>query len=97
MDTNYYGIPLKNSLYKISHIPPIATAQPSIVVIAFSFRADSTLTDEDNYIFTNKNTSRGVTISRNAIKILGAEAKLELEYDQQDWNTMIIQYSFITD
>ena len=97
LDTKYYGIPLKNSLYKISHIPPIATAQPSIVVFAFSFRADSTLTDEDDYIFTNKNTSRGVTISRNAVNILGAEAKLELHYDREDWNTMIIQYSFITD
>ena len=38
-----------------------------------------------------------VAIQRNAVNILGAEAKLELDYDQQDWNTMIIQYSFITD
>ena len=96
LDTKYYGIPLKNSLYKISHIPPIATAQPSIVVIAFSFRADSTLTDEDNYIFTNKSSSRGFTISRNGLNILGSQDRLELEYNLNEWNTLIIQYSYIT-
>ena len=97
LDTGHYGIPLKNTLYKISHFTTLATAKPSIVVIAFSFRTDDILTDKDAYIFTNKNTSRGITISRNAVNILGAEARLELHYDHDDWNTMIIQYSMITD
>ena len=97
LDTGHYGIPLKNTLYKLSHFTTLATAKPSIVVIAFSFRTDDILTDKDAYIFTNKNTSRGVTISRNAVNILGAEARLELHYDPDDWNTMIIQYSLITD
>ena len=67
------------------------------MLFAFSFRTDDIFTDEDAYIFTNKNTSKGVTISRNALNILGAEARLELHYDYDDWNTMIIQYSLITD
>ena len=84
-------------MYKLSHFTTLATAKPSIVVIAFSFRTEAALTDEDVYIFTNKNISRGVTISKNALNILGAEARLELHYDYDDWNTMIIQYSLITD
>ena len=98
LDTRHYGIPLKNTLYKLSHFTTLATAKPSIVLFAFSFRrTDDTFTDEDAYIFTNKNTSRGVTISRKALNILGADDRLELHYDYNDWNTMIIQYSLITD
>ena len=66
------------------------------MVVAFSFKASATLTDEDNYIFTNKNSSRGVTISRNSLNILGSQARLDLEYKPNDWNTVIIQYSNIT-
>ena len=47
LDTGHYGIPLKNSLYKISDFTTLATAKPSIAVIAFSFRTDAVLTDED--------------------------------------------------
>ena len=98
LDTGHYGIPLKNTLYKISHFTTLATAKPSIVLFAFSFRrTDDPFTDEDAYIFTNKNTSRGVTISRKALNILGAADRLELYYIYDDWNTMIIQYSMITD
>ena len=35
LDTRHYGIPLKNTLYKLSHFTTLATAKPSIVVIAF--------------------------------------------------------------
>ena len=97
LDTGHYGIPLKNTLYKLSHFTTLATAKPSIVLFAFSFnRIDDTFTDEDAYIFTNKNTSRGVTILRKALNILGAADRLELHYIYDDWNTMIIQYSLIT-
>ena len=54
LDTGHYGIPLKNTLYKLSHFTTLATAKPSIVVIAFSFRADSTLTDKDDYILRTR-------------------------------------------
>ena len=95
LDSGYYGISLKNSLYKVSDVA-IASAIPSIMVVAFSFKASATLTDEDNYIFTNKNSSRGITISRNSLNILGSQARLDLEYKPNDWNTVIIQYSNIT-
>ena len=96
LDSGYYGISLKNSLYKISEVP-FAFAEPSITVVAFSFRVSATLTDEDHYIFTNKEISRGVAISRNALNILGSTDRLELKYDINDWNTLIIQYSLITE
>ena len=95
LDSGYYGIFLKNSLYKVSDVT-IASATPFIMVVAFSFKATATLTDEDDYIFTNKNSSRGITISRNSLNILGSQARLDLGYKYNDWNTMIIQYSNIT-
>ena len=95
LDSGYYGISLKNSLYKVSDVA-IASAIPSIMVVAFSFKVSATLTDEDNYIFTNKNSSRGITISRNSLNILGSQVRYDLEYKYNDWNTMIIQYSNIT-
>ena len=67
------------------------------MVVALSFRVSATLTDEDHYIFTNKRISRGVAISRNALNILGSTDRLELKYDLNDWNTLIIQYSLITE
>ena len=96
LDSGYYGIFLKDSLYKISHVPA-AFAPPSIMVVALSFRISATLTDADHYIFTNKSISRGVAISRNVLNILGSQYRMELEYDVNDWNTLIIQYSFITE
>ena len=66
------------------------------MVVAFSFHISATLTDEDHYIFTNKRISRGVAISRNGLNILGSQDRLELEYNVNDWNTLIIQYSCIT-
>ena len=44
LPTGYYGIPLKNSLYKVSHVPTIAETSPSIMVIAFFFHGSATLT-----------------------------------------------------
>ena len=83
LNSGYYGIFLKNSLYKVSNVT-IASTTPFIMVVAFSFKADATLTDEDDYIFTNKNSSRGITISRNSLNILGSQARLDLEYKYND-------------
>ena len=75
LDSGYYGISLKNSLYKISDVPA-AFAVPSITVVALSFHISATLTDEDHYIFINKRISRGVAISRNGLNILGSQDRL---------------------
>ena len=83
-------------MYRISNVN-IATAFPSILVAAFSFRATADLSWEDTYIFTDKIGSRGVVISRQKLSILGSEERLDLEYEYKDWNTMIIQYSCITE
>ena len=96
LPTGYYGISLKNSLYKISGAWLEAEVLPSIMVVAFSFKVAAPLTQEDCYIFTNKDNTRGVTISKNSLNILGSEERLELEYDIRNWNTLILQYSFVT-
>ena len=90
-----YGIPLMDSLYKISDIQT-ATAGGSICFFAFTFKVSSKLTSESNHIFTNETGTRGVTISKKALNILGTDP-LELEYNYRNWNTMIIQYSNITE
>ena len=96
LKSHYFGLPLKNSLYKISNVR-IAAAFPSILVAAFSFRVTADLSWEDTYIFTDKIGSRGVVISKEKLNILGSEGRLDLEYEYKDWNTMIIQYSNITE
>ena len=47
--------------------------------------------------FSNNTGSRGITISSKAINILGAQARQELTYDAAEWNTMLIQWSAISD
>ena len=34
---------------------------------------------------------------KESLNILGSEGRLDLEYEYQDWNTRILQYSFITE
>ena len=93
----FYGIPLKNSLYKLSGM--IAGIIPSsMMMVAFSFKVSAPLSDEDNYIFTDQYSFRGVTISKKSLNILGSEHRLDLEYyPKGEWNTMIIQYSRVTE
>ena len=96
LKTGYYGIPLKDSLYRIPKVQTIAELAPSIMTIALSFRLTGSLTQKDHYIVTNEDSTRGVSISKTSLNILGSEARLELEYDYHDWNTIFIQYSLIT-
>ena len=88
-----FGIQLKESLYKISDVGD-ATTPPSICVIALEFKVSGEMSD-DCYIICNEPKSRGVSISSKSINILGTDS-LKLEYDQRDWNTLVIQYSNVT-
>ena len=91
----FYGIPLKDTLYKISDIQT-ATVPPSICYIAFAFRVTSQLSNENDYIFTNETGTRGVTISEKSLNFLGTDP-LDLHYNYKGWNTLVVQYSNITD
>ena len=90
-----YGIPFKNSLYKVPGVD-MAIGKPSICVIAFAFKPIST-SNENDFIFTNGTGTRAVTISSRSLNIWGIESPLDLEYHRDDWNRMILQYSRITD
>ena len=97
LKTGYYGIPLKDSLYKITpEVPTVAKATPTIMTITFSFRLTAPLMQKDHYIVTNEDSSRGVSISKTSLNILGSDGKLELLYNYRDWNTVFIQYSLVT-
>ena len=75
----YYGIPLKNSLYKLSGM--IAGIIPrSIMMVAFTFKVSAPLSNEDDYIFTDPYGCRGVTISKKSLNILGSKHRLDLDY-----------------
>ena len=52
---------------------------------------------KDYTIFTNDNGSRGVIISSKTINILGAQTRQELTYDSSEWNTILIQWSCVSD
>ena len=65
-------------------------------MIAFAFKPIST-SNENDFIFTNGSGTRAVTISNQSLNIWGIESPLDLEYNRDDWNRMILQYSRITD
>ena len=90
----FYGLPLKNTLYQIRDIET-AAANSTMCLIAFAFKTTTELSEEVT-IFTNKTETRGVTISKSSLNILGTDP-LNLEYHYRDWNTVIIQYSNIED
>ena len=91
----FYGIPLKDSLYKIADIRT-ATTPAMICIFAFQFKVTSELSNENDYIFTTETATRGVTISKKSLNILGTDP-MDLEYDTRGWNTLVIQYSCMTD
>ena len=95
LKSRYYTLPLKKSLYKISKLPSVTLDPWSIMITVFSFKVSAPLTKEEDFIFTNKSSTRGVTISKKSINILGSEARLELEYAKNEWNTMFLQYSYL--
>ena len=90
----YYAIPLNDSLYKISDIKT-ATEQPSICIIVLQFKVSGELTeDKDVYIICNETLTRGVKINKSNLTILGTDS-MKLTYADEDWNTLIIQYSYL--
>ena len=50
----------------------------------------------DYTIFTNNTGSKGVVISSKTINILGAQARQELTYDPTEWNSMLVQWSTVS-
>ena len=74
-----------------------AVQSSTIMVAAFSFKMSAASAREYGYISTNKKCTRGDTISEKSLKILGSEGRLDLKYETRDWNTMILQYFFITE
>ena len=62
--------------------------------MALQFKLISKISNEDDYIFTNETGSRGVTISKKALNILGTDP-MELAYTHRGWNTLLIQWSCI--
>ena len=93
---NYYALPLEDSLYRVSGIDT-ATVAPAICIVAVQFRVTSPLkNDKPVCIWTNETGTRGVTISKNSLDILGTDP-LKLEYIYEGWNRLIVQYSYIDD
>ena len=91
-----YGIPLKDTVYRISHIET-GLAQPSVFIIAFSFRLLSELTtSESQYIFTNNSGTRAVSLNKDYLDIWGSKASPQLIYNKNTWNIMLVQYSQIS-
>ena len=89
----FYGLPLKDTLYKIENCDT-ATIESSICVVALQFKLISKISNEDDYIFTNETGSRGVTVSKKALNILGTDP-MDLAYTRRGWNTLLIQWSCI--
>ena len=86
-----YALPLKGALYEIRGVQ-FGLYPPSIDIIALSFKVLPEV--NGGYIFSNKSNTRGVIVSKKSIGIVGTS--LQLEY-QEDWNTLIIQYSCINE
>ena len=93
----FYALPLDHTIYKISEIGT-AVLRPSIMFVALTFKVSRKLEPGKDYtIFTNDNGSRGVIISSKTINILGAQTRQELTYDSSEWNTILIQWSCVSD
>ena len=88
----HYGLPLNGAVYKIPDIPT-AVAPHCIVIIALSFKVMSKLSNENHYIFSNNTGSRAVSITKKSLNIWGTHELLDLEYDYDGWNTLLLQYS----
>ena len=94
---SFYALPLDHTIYKISDIGT-AVFRPTIMFVAFTFKISKELEPGKEYtIFTNNTGSRGVVISSKTINILGAQVRQELTYYANEWNSMIIQYSNVSD
>ena len=92
-----YGLPLRNTKFKVPNIKDQGLSQKSIFVVAFSFKVISTLGKNPAYIFSNKSGNRAVSINNKQLDIWGTTASPQLEYDKRGWNVMLLQYSRMTD
>ena len=86
-----YALPLKGALYEIRQVQ-FGLYPSSIDIIALSFKVLPSV--NGGYIYSNKSNTRGVIVSKKSIGIVGTS--LQLDY-QEDWNTLIIQYSCINE
>ena len=91
-----YGLPLKNTKFKVPNIEDQGLTPESIFVIAFSFKILSPLDEKPYYIFSNTRGNRAVSINNKQLDIWGATASPQLKYDMRGWNVMLLQYSRIT-
>ena len=88
---NIYALPLRGAVYKVKDIT-LALAPTTIAVVALSFQVLSEA--NKGYIFSNTSNTRGVSVTKKTINILGTS--LELEH-HDGWNTLIIQYPCINE
>ena len=91
------GIPLRKTKYKVPNILNQGLHEKTIFVVAFSFKVISPLGEEPTYIFSNTEGNRAVSINNKQLDIWGTTASPQLEYDKSEWNTMLLQYSRITE
>ena len=91
-----YGLPLKNTKFKLNILDE-GLIPKSVLIIVFSFKVTAPLGENPTYIFSNKSGSRAVSINNKQLDVWGATASPQLEYDKGQWNTMLLQYSRITE
>ena len=72
---NIYALPLRGALYEVKDIT-LALAPTTIAVVALSFQVLPEA--KGGYIFSNKSNTRGVSVTKKSINILGTS--LELPY-----------------
>ena len=89
-----YAIPLRGALYEIKNIP-LAVTPPTITLIALSFKVLPGV--NNGRIFSNKSNTRGVTISDQSTSITFIGTSIQLKYNRKAWNTLIIQFSYISE
>ena len=89
-----YGLPIRDSKFKISYLKTQASMDGTIFLVAFTFKIlEKLVGEEPRYIFVNQDDSRGVTIDEKHLNILGSSVPLQLEYIPHDWNSVLIQWS----
>ncbi len=93
LKTGKYMMQLNKTLFEIPNIYT-ATNDDSIVIFALTFKP-LTVSMKDCYLFTNATGSRAVSIQNNILHIRGPGSFTEIIFDPKEWNTLLVQYSFI--
>ena len=93
----FYALPFDHTIYKISNIGT-AVFKSTIIFVALTFKVSKKMEPGTDYtIFTNNTGSRGIVISSETINILGAQNRQELTYDPTEWNTILVQWSNVSE